>query len=352
MPTRSSAARAGSHNSASLQASRQNRNEWPAWACTASVTFCNAVKFGNSEVIWNERASPIRLRSWTRSAVMSLPSNSMRPAFGTSSPASWLISVVLPAPFGPMMACNSPLATSNMTLSEATMPPKRLVRPSTLSIASATAQPHQDTVDAAARVERDREQHRAEDEALEFGEARQPLFEEEKRHRADHGAEHRAHAAEHRHHHEIAGADPAHHRRIDEVGVVGEKHAREAADHPRDDEAGELVTEGRKADGAHAPLVGARALDHHAEARIDQPPDDIHGRQQQREAEIVEKGLVREVDPVAELAALVDRHAVVAAVAVERDGDVVGHLREGQRDHDEVDAAGAQAQRADHQREH
>ena len=44
----------------------------------------------------------------------------------------------------------------------------------------------------------------------------------------------------------------------------------------------------------------------------------------------------------AELAAAVDGQAVVAAVAVEPDADVIDHLREGERDHDEIDAARAQ----------
>ena len=42
-----------------------------------------------------------------------------------SCPVSWLISVVLPAPFGPMIACNSPFATSSETWSVAMMPPNR-----------------------------------------------------------------------------------------------------------------------------------------------------------------------------------------------------------------------------------
>src|SRR5260370_41516523 len=110
---------------------------------------------------------------------MSRPSKAMRPMSGTISPASCPISVVLPAPFGPMMACSSPRATSSATLSEATTPPKRLVRPSTLSIASATAQPRQNAVDAAARVKRDRQQHRAEDQSLKLGEARQHFFQQQ-----------------------------------------------------------------------------------------------------------------------------------------------------------------------------
>src|SRR4029078_3658181 len=103
----------------------------------------------------------------------------MRPAFGAISPPSWPISVVLPAPFGPMMACSSPLVTSSCTPSEAMTPPKRLGRPYMRRRECATAQPHQDAVDAAARIERDSEQHRAEDDPLEFGEARHHLLQEQ-----------------------------------------------------------------------------------------------------------------------------------------------------------------------------
>src|SRR5215813_1294146 len=71
-PTRASAARAGSHNSSSRRAARQKRKEWPACACTASATLSSAVKSRNSEVIWNERASPSRLRRQVGSAVISL----------------------------------------------------------------------------------------------------------------------------------------------------------------------------------------------------------------------------------------------------------------------------------------
>ena len=74
-----SAARAGSRKPSSRRASRQKRNEWPQCACTASATLSSAVKSRNSEVIWNERASPSRLRRWTGSAVMSPPSKRMLP---------------------------------------------------------------------------------------------------------------------------------------------------------------------------------------------------------------------------------------------------------------------------------
>ena len=106
-----------------------------------------------------------------------------------------------------------------------------------------------------------------------------------------------------------------------------------------------------KADRLHALLVGAHALHHHAEARVDDAPDQIDAAEQAGEAQIIELHAVGEVDQAAERAALVDGQAVVATVARQPRGDVIGHLRKGERDHDEIDAAGAQRKRADHQRE-
>src|SRR6266487_3458969 len=48
-------------------------------------------------VIWNERAKPRCERAGAESAVMSSPAKRTRPRSGTRSPASWPISVVLPA---------------------------------------------------------------------------------------------------------------------------------------------------------------------------------------------------------------------------------------------------------------
>src|ERR1700675_1634257 len=109
----------------------------------------------------------------------------MVPALGLSCPVSWLISVVLPAPFGPMMACNSPLATSSERLSVATMPPNRRTRFSTRSRGSATAQPPQQPDDAAAAEQHDQEQQRTHDQRPIFGELRQKFFQHEIDDRAD-----------------------------------------------------------------------------------------------------------------------------------------------------------------------
>ena len=140
-PARSSAARAGARNASSLRALRQKRNECPACACTASATLSRTLRSRNSDVIWNERARPSRLRLCGGSAVMSSPAKRMRPKSARNWPLSCAINVVLPAPFGPMMACSSPGATSSERLSVATMPPKRLARPSTLSMGSLMAAP-------------------------------------------------------------------------------------------------------------------------------------------------------------------------------------------------------------------
>src|SRR5215470_11212159 len=228
---------------------------------------------------------------------MSPPAKWMRPPPGAISPASCPISVVLPAPLGPMMACNSPFGTASEMASQATTPPKRLVNPSISRRASLTARRLEHAVDPAAREQHDQEKHRTKDDLPVFrrlgrggaadqrreadaNDYRQRLLKREQGDRAKQWTEHRAHAAEHRHHHEITRARPVHDRGTDEVGVVGKERAGKAADRAGDDEAGELVTIGRETDGAHAALVRARTLNNHAEARVHHAPDQIDGRYQ------------------------------------------------------------------------
>src|SRR5499426_4473269 len=264
-PTRSSAARAGARSSGSRRALRQKRNEWPACACTASATLSSVEKSRNSEVTWNERASPSWLRRYTGTAVMSAPSKRMRPALGASSPVSWAISVVFPAPLGPMTACSSLRGTSSEMASEATTPPKRLVRASICSSGSATAhlrirpaaEPRpqgrrlEQAVDAATREQHYQQQQRTQNDLPVFGKTRERLLEHQQRHRADQRPERGAHAAEHHHDDQVAGPRPVHHGRADEVGVVGEQRAGKAAQGSGDDEAGQAVAEGREADRLH-----------------------------------------------------------------------------------------------------
>jgi hypothetical protein len=105
-----------------------------------------------------------------------------------------------------------------------------------------------------------------------------------------------------------------------------------------------------KADRLHARFIGAQALYHHAEPRIDDPPYQIETSEQAAEAEVIKLHAVGQVDKPAKVAALVNGQTVVSAVTGEARCDVVGHLREGKRDHDKVNPTGAQRQCADHQR--
>src|SRR5687767_15555578 len=65
---------------------------------------------------------------------MSAPAKRTVPASGRRLPASWLMKVVLPAPFGPMTACVSPSRTSKSMPSHARRAPKVFVSPRTSSI--------------------------------------------------------------------------------------------------------------------------------------------------------------------------------------------------------------------------
>src|SRR5918999_3338873 len=85
-------------------------------------------------VIGKERASPSRARRGAGRRVMSVPAKRTLPASGSRLPASWLMKVVLPAPFGPITACVSPSRTSKSMPSHARSAPKVLVKPRTSSI--------------------------------------------------------------------------------------------------------------------------------------------------------------------------------------------------------------------------
>jgi hypothetical protein len=157
--------------------------------------------------------------------------------------------------------------------------------------------------------------------------------------------------AEDHHDHQRPGLRPVEEPRAHEVALVGEQRAREAADGAGDDEAHQLVAVGREADRLHPRLVLADRLDDAPEARLDEPVHAVQRRGEDREHHVVEGDVVLEVQPEADLGARREVEPVLAAVGLHRDEDVVHHLREGERDHDEVHAAGAERDRADHERE-
>src|SRR5690349_9872834 len=112
----------------------------------------------------------------------------MLPPSGASVPAIWLISVVLPAPFGPMMAWSSPGITSSVTPSVTSNPPKRLLRFSSRRMGSVTApsrNPRGQTNQPAARKHHNKDQQRTEDHLPVLGEPGEPFLRKNERRSAD-----------------------------------------------------------------------------------------------------------------------------------------------------------------------
>src|ERR1700758_5359313 len=144
---------------------------------------------------------------------MSRPSKPMLPPCGAISPARSPISVVLPAPFGPMTAWHSPCGMSSAMASAAITPPNRLPKSATCSSGSVMAWRSEQALDAAVQEDRDQEQRRAEEQSGILGDARQRLFEQQIGHGAEHRTEQRPEAAEDHHDHQVAGAGPEHHGR-------------------------------------------------------------------------------------------------------------------------------------------
>ena len=143
-PTSASAAIAGPFKASSAAARPSARKLEPQRDCTASATFSSAEKPGRIELTWNDRAKPAAARACTGKPVISRPPNRMLPESGATSPEIWLISVVFPAPFGPMTACSSHGMRSKVTSSVTTRAPNDLRSFCRLSTGSSTDEPPHD----------------------------------------------------------------------------------------------------------------------------------------------------------------------------------------------------------------
>src|SRR2546421_286381 len=82
-----------------------------------------------------------------------------------------LNSVVLPAPFGPMMPSSSPACTSRVTLRTAVRPPNRFVTFSSWSIGPSHAKPRGDSGEALGCEAHDEDEHDAVDDEIDAAEA-------------------------------------------------------------------------------------------------------------------------------------------------------------------------------------
>src|SRR3954468_3023958 len=84
--------------------------------------------------------TPAAIASEVDQPVMSRPFTSMVPAFGAYMPLNTRMSVDLPAPFSPTSAWISPLSTSRLASSLATIGPNRLTMPASW-MAAVTREP-------------------------------------------------------------------------------------------------------------------------------------------------------------------------------------------------------------------
>src|ERR1700716_3197730 len=120
---------------------------------------------------------------------MSRPSKRISPRSEGKVPEIWLMSVVLPAPLGPISAWTSPLSTSSDTSSVATTPTKRFDR----RLSSSTAPPRQQPGDAVRREQHDRQHHQADAEGGVLRVVGRPGGEPGKRGAGDHVLETKEH---------------------------------------------------------------------------------------------------------------------------------------------------------------
>src|SRR5438128_699898 len=112
------------------------------------------------------------------------------------------MNVVLPAPFGPMIAWLSPSTIWKSTRLVAMSPPKLFVRPRTSSSASAIAAAlGQPADEPALREEHDEQQDRPEDHLPVRRPRGEHVLEQEQRDGADDGTDERPHPAEDDHEH-------------------------------------------------------------------------------------------------------------------------------------------------------
>src|SRR5713226_6359307 len=260
----------------------------------AAWTFWKTVSLGKMFVRWKERPTPRRQTSWGARPVMSRPSKRTAPASGRTCPVMRLKSVVLPAPFGPMIAVTWPAATDRLTPPTASKPPNDLRRSRTSSTASPPPCPLPErdrrAGEAAGEAEQQDDQHRAQHERPVLGVGDDLLVEEDQGQRADAGAEEGAHPPQERHDQHLGGLGP--------VGEVGEdasiEDAEEAAgqarEGARDDEGAQLVAPHVDPDELRALRVLADGREHASEGRAHdaaQEPEAAADHDQGEEVEVL-----------------------------------------------------------------
>src|SRR3954470_23936 len=252
------------------------------------------------------RARPAATRAWAGRFVTSAPLKRMRPLSVGSAPEIWPMSVVLPAPFGPMSACTWPRTISSVTSSVATTPPKRLLTPRSSSMASSSFRPGKEAGDAFRRKHDDGEEHDADREAgvvlVVRRELREPgdavvgdeVLEAEQHRRADHAAPEPAHAPQDHHDHQRSGLDPMQEARAHVARLVGDQSTGQSAGGAGNHEAQQLVAIDREADRLGTRLVVADGVDYPSEARMHEALHRVEDGSEDGENHVVPHDVVTE----------------------------------------------------------
>ena len=268
---------------------------------------------------------------------MSCPRAGCGPADGRSTPVSRLITVVLPAPLGPISAWRAPFSIASDTPLTAAMPPKCLSRPvvsSTTGMVSALRRRSCDAqcrnagadgrarararrrsrADALATDQHDHHQHEADPELPVLrGEVGDPVLHQLEQHRPDQPAIEIAGAADDEDQQQVGGALEGEHVERGECGGLRQQRAGDAGidggervdrDQPRVD---------RDADRGGAQRIALHRAQRQAERRVDDAPREQEENEQHGEA--VDVGDVAE--------------------------DIELEVAEHRRDHDALQAVGA-----------
>src|SRR5688572_19975498 len=248
----------------------------PSRSSTASATDSSALSWGNRVLIWKVRARPFLTRSSGFSRVISAPSRKIFPESGASIPVIRFISVVLPAPFGPIRAWRAPRGSSSPISCATTSEPKDLSRFLVESTYSA-----QDSI-------RQEHHHRHQQQAdPEVPVLRVQARELVARHHVDDGADQAAvepaGAAEDQDHQDVRRAAKREGFQRDRGSGVREQRAGDAGHHRGDGVGLAQVRAARRADRRHAHRVLADAAQGEAERGVNDAAGDQEAHEEDRQ---------------------------------------------------------------------
>src|SRR3989441_609778 len=270
------------------------------------------------------------------------PRKGITPPVARSSPERRFRKVDFPAPFGPMTAWTRPSAKARETPSTAASAPNRRVSAPVCSSASGTRGSLDEPGEPAGKEQHHRDHQRRDQRVPVIGPALAVMLDEREQQRSQRGPVQRAPAAEQDGDEDQPGLAPAELGGVDEAVQRSVEVSRETGQRSRDDERDQLITARRISEGPHPLIVAADPFQN--------PP--VRRPQQAREQQ-VDENHGRPDGDIRRCASLdgtrFDVQAVGAAQRRRIVEQVEEHLREGERDHDEVHAGCAQAEPADDQ---